>query len=43
MAVIKSAKWDSEQKVKEIAKNKVKGNPKTRAKRGKTGKKSRAH
>ena len=43
MAVIKNAKWDSEQKVKEMAKNKVKGSPKTRAKRGKKGKKDRAH
>ena len=43
VAVIKSAKRDSEQKVKEMAKNKVKGSPKTRAKRGKQGKKARAH
>ena len=39
----KIAKWDSEKKVKEMAKNKVKGSPKTRAKRGKEGKKARAH
>ena len=43
MAVIKNAKWNSEQKIKETAKNKVKGSPKIRAKRGKKGKKARAH
>ena len=43
MAVIKNAKRYSEQKVKEMAQNKVKGSPKTRAKRGKKGKKARAH
>ena len=39
----KIAKWDSEQKVKEMVKNKVKGSPKTRAKKGKQGKKARTH
>ena len=43
MAVIKNEKRDSEHKVKEMAKNKVKGSPKTRAKKGKKGKKIRAH
>ena len=43
MAVIKKENRDSEQKVKEMAKNKVKGSPKTRTKRGKQGKKARAH
>ena len=43
MTVIKNAKRDTEQKVKEMAKNKVKGSLKTRAKRGKKGKKARAH
>ena len=39
MVVIKNAKQDSEQKVKEMAKNKVKGSPKTRAKEAKRGRK----
>ena len=43
MAVLKNAKQDNEQKVKEMAKNKVKGSPKTRAKRGKKWEKARAH
>ena len=43
MAVIKNARQENGQKVKEMAKNNVKGSPKTREKRGKKGKKARAH
>ena len=43
MAVIKITKQDSERKVEGMAKNKVKEGPKARAKRGKKGKKARAH
>ena len=43
MAVIKITKQDSEQKVEGMVKNKVKEGPKARAKRGKKGKKARAH
>ena len=43
MAVIKITKQDSEQKVEEMVKNKVKESPKTRAKRGKKWKKAKAH
>jgi len=43
VAVIKITKQDIEQKVEEMAKNKVKESPKTRAKRGKKGKKARAY
>ena len=43
MAVIKNTKQGSKQKVEEKANNKVEESPKTRAKRGKQGKKARAH
>ena len=43
MAVIKITKQDSEQKVEDMAKHKVKESPKTRPKRGKKWKKARAH
>ena len=43
MAVIKITKQDSEQKVEGMAKNKVKEGPEARTKRGKKGKKARAH
>ena len=43
MAVIKNTKQDSEQKVAKKANNKVEEGPKTRAKRGKKGRKTRAH
>jgi len=43
VAVIKITKRDSKQKVEGMAKNKVKESPKARAKRGKKGKKARAH
>ena len=37
MAVIKKEKWNNEQKVKEMAKNKVKGSPKIWAKKKQKG------
>ena len=40
MAVIKKTKHDSEQKVKEMAKNKVKGSPKIWAKKRQKGEES---
>ena len=40
VAVIKKAKWDSEQKVKEMAKNKVKRSPKIWAKKRQKGEES---
>ena len=43
MVVIKITKQDNEQKVAKKANNKVEEGPKTRAKRGKKGKKTRAH
>ena len=43
MAVIKDTKQGSEQKLEENANNKVEENPKTRAKKGKKGRKTRAH
>ena len=43
MAVIKITKQDNEQKVEEMANNKVEEGPKTRAKRGKKERKTRAH
>ena len=43
MAVIKNTKQDSEQKVAKKANNKVEEGPKTRAKRGKKGRKTKAH
>ena len=42
MAVIKMKKQDSEQKVDKKAKNKVEEGPKTMAKRGQKGRKTRA-
>ena len=43
MTVIKNTKKNSEQKVVKKANNKVEEGPKTRAKRGKKGRKTRAH
>ena len=42
MAVIKNTKQDSEQKVAKKTNNKVEEGPKTRAKRGKKGRNTRA-
>ena len=43
MAVIKNTKEDSEQKVAKKANNKVEEGPKTKAKRGKKGRKTMAN
>ena len=43
MAVIKNTKHDSEQKMAKKTNNKVEEGPKTRAKRGKKGRKTRAY